>query len=79
MSHSVVLLLPPPPEEGHLDVDETFGRIIGQDRNHRVENVLHADPSNSLKNSYCEFIVLSIFISHQVVWCQLIKVCPIGM
>jgi len=50
MSHYIVLLLPPPPEECQLDVDETFGRIIRQDRNHGVEDVLHSDLRDSLKN-----------------------------
>jgi hypothetical protein len=52
MSHLVVLFLPPPPEEGHLDVDETFGRVIRQDRDDRIQDVLHANIGYSLKTKH---------------------------
>jgi len=50
MPHSVVLLLPPPPEEGHLDVDEPLGRITHQDWDHRIQDVLNTDICDPLES-----------------------------
>lgn len=39
--HGVVLLSPPSSKEGHLHVDEAFGGITQQLRDHRVQDVLY--------------------------------------